>query len=614
MSEFVLDFETVDPLISEGYGSGWAYELNYKLGKLKILGAACYGNGYDEYITDREHFKEVILSQDNIIAHNIAYDWGVLQVLFEGDDRFKPDQYTLYDTLVMTKMSDQNHMSYSLDSLSKAYGGPRKDTKLLLDYVYNSGLYGAHKLETTGRKTHVRPSDSLLSEYAYTHMDLIPVATVAEYALADAHATMHLYHTIKNKLGDYDVRLYSDLYKLCSDLRKRGHRIDLDKAKTNHAYCLEKAAQYEQELYNLAGKEFNVDSPKQLGDIFLARGLDPEKLKDENSAWTGNYSTGKAWLETQSDDFCRTLLKYRKYNKVANDFLGKIIGACGIDPTTGPYGRVHLNLYPHGATQTGRFTSGAYSKRGTSFELNIQQIPGRDEELGVMCREVFIPEKWEKQVTADFSNQEQRIQVHYGVVLGCTGARAVAAAWADDPHLDYHGKIAEMVGLDRTLAKTINLGLSYGMGQYKLADSIGKSVEATEGILRQYHRMLPFMKQLQQITRGSIKKNGYIKTLGGTKLKLKILQTKDGRTIVFDKDGLSKLIQGSAADQTRAAMVECYRRGLKVLFSVHDEISITSADPNRDAPILQNIMENVYKLEVPMLAEPKIGDCWSETK
>jgi DNA polymerase I-like protein with 3'-5' exonuclease and polymerase domains len=218
------------------------------------------------------------------------------------------------------------------------------------------------------------------------------------------------------------------------------------------------------------------------------------------------------------------------------------------------------------------------------------------------------------------------LQIEYAHQLGLSGVQAVLVELQTNPHADFHQVVADLCHIERTPAKTINLGLAYGMGEAKLCHSLnlptkwirsrsGRLVEVAGSkaakILEQYHNFLPFMKELQEITKVSIKVNGYIKTLGGRKLFDEKPILHEGNWISFERKGLSKLIQGSAADVTIRAMINCYKAGLHVLFPVHDELCISTRSPLKDKEILMTCMEQTYDIAVPMVVEITEGQSWA---
>ena len=269
-------------------------------------------------------------------------------------------------------------------------------------------------------------------------------------------------------------------------------------------------------------------------------------------------------------------------------------------------------LKPLGATLTGRFSSGG----GTgSVELNVLAISGRDEHFGMPIRELFLPyHKDEKIVCADFSNQEPRLQVHYAKLLSCDGVDQIIKAWHDNPKMKYHQTVADMTKLLYDIAKMVTLGLSYGMGVAKLAIRLNITYQEALKIVKQYHRLLPFMKQLQQATANALLANGYIKTIGGRRLNIDPEYEYKGQIKTNEHKAMSKLIQGSGLDQLWEAMIAADDAGLNIMLPIHDELVISSKQPDIDKVTLVDCMENAYKLLVPVVAEVGVGNNWLDAK
>ena len=637
----VIDFETSDPYIGRGYGSGWVFAVNHNVDDFKLLGAAVYDSKTDEtkYYTDMEELKPVITARKTWVFFNAQYDVGCMLALFKGDPVFNLDEYTLIDTQIQAKLHSQSLMVYSLESVCEYFEtNLLKDKGIIGDYVWDSGLYQLCKQKETKRKVNARPTDNVLNKWAIQNLELLPTSIVGQYCIADVKATNDLFLTLINKkyyktghvveggtyktvkdeyMIDYDVELFSDLTKACLDIRQQGVRVDLKKAREASKELLLTETQILSDIKDEFGIELNLNSPYQLGAFLETIGVTNYPKTEK-----GNPSVSTEFLADLDNEWAQRIAEARISNKIRGSFIDKILKYQGFnDNINGDIGIMYLSLHILGATQTGRFTSGSGGK--SSFELNIQQIPARHPELGKLCRSLFLPNDGEKWVHADFSSQESRIQVHYATKLNCPGAAAVAYEWCKNPNMSFHDKVAEITGLDKTAAKAINFGLSYGMGEVKLCESLGLpltkkrlpsgkiiSVAGTEAkaVLDKYHEMLPFMKDVITKVNGFFKEHKYVSTIGGRKLLLNPYFDYD------DRKGFSKLIQGSAADQGMRSLVAAHKSGLNIINMVHDEINISSADPGKDAEVLRKCMEESYKLEVPMLTEVAIGENWGACK
>lgn len=630
----ILDFETYDFNLLK-FGAGWAFKINYKTYPFEVL---CVGlkksDGTSEcidFIEDYKKGKEALLSvlnnHDVIVCHNAMYDIGILYYLFPEEMSCK--RWMFIDTVLLARMVDQNIDSklftktpYSLDTLTRYWKLDEvKETSILTDYIWNSGMYAQVVKETTGVNKKTRPSEKVLTSFAYLHLKELPKEIRESYCMQDIFATDKLFIHLHNKLGvdftEEQYTRYSKLIWICVEAKTRGTDVDLDRTKqlikefsVIREETNQKILEHIIDKLGLEYLDININSTKQLGEVFVKLGYRVLVTA------AGNPSITKDWLNEQpiTDELCAALITYRKTYKMTKDFLQKTLDYQEAIPSEyrDPHrGKLFPSLKVLGAFKTGRFTSGGGSG---CKELSIHQIPRRDEEFGKPIREIFIPYENETMVCGDFNGQESRLQVHYGSLLGCRGVDGIIERWWKEPEMKFYTMVSEQTGLNYDDAKMITLGLSYDMHNKKLCLRLG--LAETEGmkIITQYHEMLPFIKQLQEITAASIIKNGYIKTMASRKLYIDCSYKFKGRLVTKERKALSKLIQGSAADQCMEAMIRAYDAGLKILFSVHDEILISSPAPEVDLLGLKHCMESAYSLKVPVIADCDVGKSWGEAK
>ena len=325
--------------------------------------------------------------------------------------------------------------------------------------------------------------------------------------------------------------------------------------------------------------EINIESTKQLATAFRALGLTP------GTSAKGGESVDSAWRSAQTHPAVVALEKAKKYQKLRREFVDGIV-------ERSENGRIYPEINIMGAAETGRFS-------GSS--PNIQQIPKRDESASLVTK-IFKPEDGHSWYSLDFSSQEPRLQVHYAYLASCSGADVLREAFLNNPTHDLHQQVADLAGIDRKTAKTINLGISYGMGKAKLGATLKLEEDEAKSLMNKYNKLTPYLSQLNKAVQASGTSKGYIKTLLGRRLKMDHLKP---------YKALNKLIQGSAADQTAMALVQAYREGLLVLFSVHDSVELSSANPN-DAYRLKEIMETVANLTVPCYTEILTGHSWGD--
>jgi DNA polymerase I-like protein with 3'-5' exonuclease and polymerase domains len=545
-----LDFETHDPAIGRRQGAGWPFK------DFEVLGMAYKKDANPpQFTTDESEMRELVLEAKSLIMHNAQYDLGCLHRLKIGYED-KP----IIDTLILAKLYDNTQFSYSLDNLGRDFLGITKDYGLLEELAKELGIrkYMAHMKQL------------------FEHSPKI----VAEYARKDVEITYRLAQWYKENLyreGLDLIPFYSDLLKALTLWRSRGVPIDLDQAKLSIDSLNALQDKYLEEFYSYC-PDVNIESTKQLAAAFREIGLVP------GVSAKGGDSVDAAWRKTQTHPAVLALEQAKKYQKLRREFVEGVI-----DRSEDGYLYPEINIM--GAAETGRFSSS---------NPNIQQIPKRDEVALSLVASIFIPHKGENWYSLDFSSQEPRLQVHYAYLAGCRGAEDLRAAFLQNDQHDLHQQVADLAGISRKEAKTINLGISYGMGSAKLASSLKLNPKEASSLMRQYKKLAPYLSDLNKAVQHSGEKKGYIKTMLGRRLRMD-----------YDRPykALNKLIQGSAADQTSMALVKAYREGIPVLFSVHDSVEISSKDPE-DAVRMKHIMETVADMEVPCYTEILTGKNW----
>jgi DNA polymerase I-like protein with 3'-5' exonuclease and polymerase domains len=273
---------------------------------------------------------------------------------------------------------------------------------------------------------------------------------------------------------------------------------------------------------------------------------------------------------------------------------------------------------------------------------NLQQIPARDPELGPMIRSLFLPEEGEQWAAIDFSQQEPRILVHYAHVYGkargipLQGAKEFVRRYHEDPDTDFHTMVAEMADIGRKQAKTINLGMMYGMGVNKLSEQLDIPLEEAKKLINQYHDRVPFVKGLMTGVMNRLndkEASGSVRSILGRRCRFdlwepdtfsmnKALPYREavkeyGETTrlkrAYTYKALNRLIQASAADMTKQAMVNLYQAGHLPLVQIHDEIAMSVTD-REQALAFAKIMEDAVPLEVPNKCDVEIGASWGEAE
>ena len=265
---------------------------------------------------------------------------------------------------------------------------------------------------------------------------------------------------------------------------------------------------------------------------------------------------------------------------------------------------------------------------------NLQQVPARHPVIGPMVRGLFLPEEGELWAANDFSSQEPRLLVHYASLLKLEGAGKVAEAYQDNPDTDFHQMVADLAGIDRKRAKTIGLGLIYGMGVKKLAVELDMHDDEAKELIQTFHAKVPFLKSTIYAVQKKIESpasGGSIRTLLGRKCRFPFWEpiawginkalpyeeaaAKYGVRIkrAMTYKGTNKLIQGSAADQCKSAMLALHKAGFNIMLQVHDEIAL-SVKSREEAEEAAKIMREAVELAVPSKVDVEVGPNWGESK
>jgi DNA polymerase I-like protein with 3'-5' exonuclease and polymerase domains len=261
---------------------------------------------------------------------------------------------------------------------------------------------------------------------------------------------------------------------------------------------------------------------------------------------------------------------------------------------------------------------------------NLQQIPARNKDLGPRIRSLFLPEEGHQWGCFDYNQQEPRLVVHYASLLNLYGVDDVVHAYMEGD-ADFHQIVADMADIPRTQAKTINLGLFYGMGKNKLQAELGISKLQANDLFKQYHGKVPFVKALMDATMQRAQEGGQIRTLLGRLCRFHLWEPNQfgihkalphdqalrehgpGIKRAYTYKALNKLIQGSAADMTKKAIIELHKEGITPHLQVHDELDI-SVGSDKESDKIKEIMENAVTLEVPNKVDYEFGKTWGEIK
>jgi DNA polymerase I-like protein with 3'-5' exonuclease and polymerase domains len=530
-------------------------------------------------------FQDVLNTDAIKIFHNAMYD-----VCFIKAAGLKINSMVV-DTMIAGSLVDENRFRYDLGSMGRDYLGIGKNETVLKE---TADLWGVD---------------------AKSEMYKLPAMYVGEYAEQDAELTYKLWQEMKKQMYHEDVedifKLETELFPCLVDMRFLGVRVDTEAAYTLKQQLIEE----EKECLQKIKKETSVDV-----QIWAARSIEKVfqklNLPYDLTAKTRSPSFTKNFLQNHPHPLVKQIARAREINKSHTTFIDTIL-------KHQHKGRIHAEINQirsdSGGTVTGRFS---YNNP------NLQQIPARNKELGPRIRSLFIPEEGCQWGCFDYSQQEPRLVTHYASLDGLYGVDEVLNAY-NDGEADFHRIVADMADIPRDQAKTINLGLFYGMGKNKLQAELGVSKENAEALFRTYHDKVPFVKMLMESVMRRAQDKGRVRTLLGRRCRFNLWEPNQfgihralpheealaehgpGIKRAFTYKALNKLIQGSAADMTKKAMVDLYKEGIIPHIQVHDELDI-SVDGNADN--IKKIMESAVQLEVPNKVDYESGPNWGTIK
>ena len=592
--EIAIDLETNDPELKE-LGSGNV------TGKGHIAGIAVAVEGWSGYFPIHHESggnmdKKLVLSwlqdicnqeETKFIFHNAMYDICWLRsagVIVKGK---------IIDTMIAASLIDENRLSYQLNFLSKHYVGFGKDESILNAAAKEYGL---------------DPKKDLWR---------LPALFVGQYAERDAESTLKLWKKLETELYQQELwdifNLETRLFPCLVDMRFKGVRVDLDKADKIKKYLIDRENKILKDIKDLTGIDVEIHAARS-----IAKAFDKLKLPYDRTEKSKEPSFTKNFLQNHPHKLPKAIAEARELNKAHSTFIDSIT-------KHSVNGRIHADINQirsdAGGTVTGRFSMS---------NPNLQQIPARHPELGPLIRSIFIPEQNHTWGSFDYSQQEPRILVHYAKLQNLNGVDEIVDAYkAGDA--DFHQVVADMAGIERKQAKTINLGLMYGMGKNKLMAELGLMKDSAEKLIKQYHTKAPFVKQLMDNVSRKANDRGKIRTLLGRACHFDLWQPVQFGVFkplpleqarkeydeplkrAFTYKALNKLIQGSAADMTKKSMVALYENGIVPHIQIHDEVDI-SVESDEKAEEIISIMESAVELKVPNKVDYEKGKNWGDIK
>jgi DNA polymerase I-like protein with 3'-5' exonuclease and polymerase domains len=592
-----IDLETRDPdLKSRGSGA--------IIGNGEIVGIAVAVDGWSGYYPiahqgggnlekDKvmDWIKDVCSTDSVKLFHNAMYDVCWLRaagVKINGH---------IVDTMVMSSLIDENRLSYTLNSISFEFLGEVKDEKALIEAAQSWGI---------------DPKSEMYK---------LPAMYVGNYAEKDAKLTLELFKVLSREIQKQSLQnifdIETQLFPCLTDMKFKGVRIDTEKAILLKQQLTNKEQEILLKVKQETGIEPQIWAARSIATIFDKLGLPYERTeKSLAPSFTKNF------LQEHKHPIVQMIAKAREINKAHTTFIDTILKFTH-------KGRIHADINPirsdQGGTVTGRFS---YANP------NLQQIPARNKELGPMIRSLFLPEVDHKWGCFDYSQQEPRLVVHYAAttepICFDESVTKIVEEFKNDS-VDFHKTVAIMANISRDQAKTINLGLFYGMGKAKLQAELGlNSKEEAENLFNQYHTNVPFVKELMNKTSAHAQSSGSIGTLLGrrcrfnkwepatfgmhTAMSFEEAERTYGRGRIrraMTYKALNKLIQGSAADMTKKAMLDLYNEGIIPHIQIHDELDISVIDDNQAKKIVE-IMEGAVTLAIPNKVDYESGETWGD--
>ena len=591
--EISIDLETKDPQLKT-HGSGSI------VGRGCVTGIAVAVDGWKGYYPiDHEGggnmdkdvvlkwLKEVLLTDADKIFHNAMYDVCWLRAMgFKINGR-------LVDTMIATSLIDENRGRYDLNSVCK-------------DYIHESK--NEYALQEAAKSWGIDPKQEMYK---------LPAIYVGEYAEKDAELTLKLWQACKHEIQVQDVwsmfDLETSLTPCLIDMRFKGVRVDTEEAEKLKKMMVAEEKNLLQSIKKETGINVQIWAAASIATVF-------DKLNEpyERTLKTQAPSFTKNFLANHTHPIVKKIADAREINKAHTTFIDTIIKHVH-------KGRIHADINQlrgdSGGTITGRFS---YQNP------NLQQIPARNKDLGPIIRRIFIPEKDHMWGCFDYNQQEPRLVVHYALLQNLYGVDKIADAYKED-NVDFHKIVADMADIPRKQAKTINLGLFYGMGKNKLQAQLGVSKEKAEELLGKYHTEVPFVNQLLKGAMRRAQDRGQIRTLLGRLCRFHLWEPNQfgihkalshdaalkehgpGIRRAYTYKALNKLIQGSAADMTKKAMIDLHKEGIIPHIQVHDELDI-SIKNKKDGNKIKEIMESAVTLEIPNKVDYEYGDNWGEIK
>lgn len=524
----------------------------------------------------------------------------IIRPFFEKEDVVKVGQNLKYDCKVLRR--------YSIEVKGTLF-----DTMIAHYLINPDGRHGMDILAETELNYKPVSIESLIGKKGKNQklFSTVPLEEQKEYAVEDSDITLQLKNKFEPQLAKDNLKKLFDeiempLMRVLTDMEWEGINLDINALKEMSEELVEDITRLEKEIYALAGEEFNINSPKQLGDIIFDKmklGDKPKKTK------SGQYATGEDVLLklAHKHKIIDLLLEYRQLQKLKSTYVDALPEE--INPNTG---KIHTT-FAQTVAATGRLASN---------NPNLQNIPIRTPR-GQEVRKAFIAQdSHHKVISADYSQIELRI------IAAMSKDPAMIASFnkGEDFHKStaakvFHVPLDQVTREQRSQAKTVNFGIIYGVSAFGLSEQTGLSRSEAKSLIDAYYEAYPVLKQYMTEQINVARKNGYVETLLGRRRYLPDIHSHN--SIVrshAERNAVNAPIQGTAADIIKIAMIRIHRLlkeknyQTKLLLQVHDELVFDAPDQEVEeiSGLIQTTMENAVKIEVPLVVEVGYGQNWLE--
>ena len=569
---FSLDTETTgtDPITAELVGMSFAYAENQAF--------------YVPVPAEREEAQKIV---------------NLFKPVFENPKTLKVGQNIKYDMLVLS--------NYGVE-----IGGPMFDT-MIAHYVLQPELrHGMDYLAEIYLKYETIKIEELIGAKGKNQKNMrdLPPSDVYKYACEDADVTLKLKHVLEKELETSNAKpLFEEiempLVPVLAYMERNGVRIDTDALKETSKHFTARMNQIEAEVHQLAGVEFNIASPKQVGEVLFDRLKIVDKAKKTK---TGQYVTSEEVLESLrgKHEIVGKILEHRGLKKLLGTYIDALPQL--INPHTG---RIHTS-FNQTVTATGRLSSS---------NPNLQNIPIRNED-GKEIRKAFIPDDGCEFFSADYSQIELRIMAHLSgdphMIEAFQKGQDIHAATAAKI---YKIDLSQVTREQRSKAKTANFGIIYGISVFGLAERLNVDRKEAKELIDGYFQNYPHVKEYMDESIRSAREKGYIETIFKRRRYLPDINSHNAVVRGYaERNAINAPIQGSAADIIKVAMIRIYRRfkeeGLqsKMILQVHDELnfSVVPSEREKIEQIVISEMESAYKMKAPLQADCGWGKNWLE--